>query len=79
MLGTVVGGPGRWRIEVGGWQRDIEELEPELEPELELELELELEEEIEGGLVESAEAVESGLDEEVGNEVVDPVIRNKPW
>ena len=68
MLGTVVGGPGRWRIEVGGWQRDIEELEPELE--------LELEEEIGGVLVESAEAVESGLNEEVRNEVVDPVIRN---
>jgi len=68
MLGTVVGGPGRWRIEVGGWQRDIEELEPELE--------LELEEEIGGVLVESAEAAESGLNEEVRNEVVDPVIRN---
>lgn len=65
MLGTVVGGPGRWRIEVGGWQRDTGELE--------------LDEAIGGALVESAEAVESGLDEEVGNEVVDPVIRNKPW
>jgi hypothetical protein len=62
-------------MEVGGWQRDVEELEPELE--LELEEEAEEEDEIDGGLVESAEEVEGELGEVVGNEVVEPVMLDK--
>jgi len=66
-------------MDVGGWQRDVEELELKLKLELEVELEEKAVDDVGSGLVESAEEVDNGLGDEFDDELVEPVVVNKSW